>query len=392
MTNPESVPRPAARRYAPWLLLATLLLAGAAWWWLGRKPEPAAAPAKPIVQVAAVQRRAMPRVLETVGKVVAQASAEVRPQTGGVVRRVLIQDGERVRAGQKLFELDMQPLQASLAQAQAQWARDVALADDAAAAAARLQPLADKEYVSRRDYESAVNTQRSLRATAAASRTLIDQARISLGYATVVAPISGRAGAVLVKPGNLVAANNGTALLVINAMSPVEVAFTLPQAAARQLRDAMQEQPGQPLRVEARDSLTQQLRATGTLQFIDNALDASAGTVALKARFDNGDEKLWPGEFYAVRITLRVDEDAVVVPESAVQQGQAGPFVYVLQGGVATLRPVQVDRTLDGSAVVAKGLVAGETVLSAVPNNLRSGTAVQVAPAASSPASASAAP
>lgn len=356
-----------------------VLLAGAVWYFFF-KPKPSPPPAAPsfTVQVTRAALRPMPVVLQSVGRVVASASVEVRPQVSGVLRQVFIQDGERVTAGQKLFALDAQPLSATLAQAQAQWARDKALANDAAATQARLKPLADKEFVTAKEYESAVSNRLALEATAAATRTQIEQARIALGYATLTAPISGRAGAVLVKPGSLVSTGGTTPMLVINALSPVEVAFSLPQAELQALREAMAKAT---LAVEARDSLTQQLRAVGELVFIDNALSEAAGTIGVKARFTNTDEKLWPGEFYAMRITLRTD-NAVTVPERALQQGQNGPYVYVAEGGKAVLRLVKVARVLDGTVAVASGLTEGETVLINLPNNLRDGSAVKVAPPA----------
>ncbi len=389
----QTSPQPRRNGWLLALLLLLLLAAGlAAWWWLSRTPPAAAPPRVLEVQVTSAELRPMPVLLNSVGKVVAQASVEVRAQTSGVLRQVFVQDGQLVKAGQPLFALDAQPLLAALALAQAQWVRDTALADDAVAAQARLKPLAEKEYVTARDYELAVSNRRSLQASAAATLTLIEQARIALAYATINAPIAGRAGAVLVKPGNLVAVNAATPLLVINAISPLELAFALPQEQARQLREAMNksDKSGAPaLAVEARDSLTQQLRASGELVFIDNTLDAVSGTVTLKARFANADEALWPGEFYAVRITLRTDAAALTVPERALQQGQAGPFVYVLDGGVARLRPLTVDRLLDGRAVITAGLKAGEVVIASVPSNLREGTAVRAIAAAASAAAPS---
>ena len=361
------------------LVLLVLLVAGAAWWFLGRTTKAPAPAARIEVQVTQAQTRAMPVVLQSVGKVVAQASVEVRPQTGGVLREVFIKDGQRVLAGQKLFALDAQALAAALAQAQAQWARDKALADDAAAAQARLKPLAAKEYVTAREYELAVSTQASAQATANATRTLIDQARIALAYASITSPIAGRAGAVLGKPGNLVAANSSTPLVVINALSPVELVFSLPQSESQRLRDAMAAAaPGQRLSVEARDSLSQKKRATGELVFIDNALNDQSGTITAKARFANADELLWPGEFYAAVITLKTDAAALTVPERSLQQGQNGPYVYLFENGTAKLRQLTVDRVLDGYAVVTSGLKVGDTVLASVPSNLRDGSAVLV--------------
>lgn len=399
MTNNE-IPAPPAidstrqRSRATRWLLAMLLLAAPGWWYLHRPPStPAAAPAPLAVQVEAVGRRAMPVVLLSVGKVLAQSSAEIRPQASGMIRRVFISDGETVVRGQKLFELESQPLAAALAQAQAQWARDRALADDARAAQARLKPLADKEYVTAREYETAVNAARSLQAAAAASRAQVDQARIALGYSIITAPISGRAGAVLVKPGNLVAQNNPTPLIVINATQPVDLAFSMPQQQLRLLRDALDRAPPpKRLAVEARDSLSQDLRAVGELTFLDNAVSDSAGTLAARARFSNAGEVMWPGEFYAVRITLRTDDAAMVVPERALQQGQDGPFVYIVDDGRARMRLLRVDRVLDGLAVVSSGLQGGEAVLTAVPANLRDGTAVRIIQAPAAPAAPAARP
>ena len=370
------------------LLLLLLVAAGLGWWFFGRTAKvPVALP--PIeVQVTQALSQAMPVVLQSVGKVVAQATVEVRPQTGGVLRQVFIQDGARVVAGQKLFSLDAQPLASALVQAQAQWARDTALADEASAAQARLKPLAEKEYVTAQEYATAVSNSVSLRATAAATRTLIEQARIALAFATITAPISGRAGQVLVKPGTLVAVSSTTPLVVINALSPIEVVFSLPQDTARRLRDAMAAAPATPMAVEARDSLSQKVRAVGALVFIDNALGDQSGAIAVKARFANADEALWPGEFYAMRITLATQAAAVTVPERTLQQGQSGPYVYLLQDGVARLRPLQVDRVLDGLAVVTAGLKAGDTVLASIPANLRDGSAVRAAAAPPVPAPA----
>ncbi|MDF3832463.1 efflux RND transporter periplasmic adaptor subunit [Cupriavidus basilensis] len=364
---------------AAFLALVCLGLAVAAG--LFFRPAAKPAPAAPLaVQVIAAAVAPTPVVLQAVGKVTAQASVEVRPQTSGVLRKVWISEGQRVVAGQRLFELDAQPLKATLAQAQAQYARDLALADDAAAAQARLEPLANQEFVTAREYESAVSSQRTLRAAAAATRTQIEQARIALGYANITTPIAGRAGAVLVKPGNLVSSGNGTALVVINALSPVDIAFSLPQDDARRLRQAMK---AGDLDVEARDSRTQALRAKGRLVFFDNALNDASGTILLKARFANADEALWPGEFHAVRIVLGMQDDAVLIPERALQQGQAGAYVYVVDGNKARIRQLKVDRVLDGQAVIASGLRGGEMVVLAVPASLRDGTAVTPQRAAS---------
>ena len=355
----------AGRRGLAGALLA--LLAGVAWYgWAASRPttEPAATPtaATLVVRIARAEQRAMPRVLEAVGKVLPSSSAEVRPQASGLLREVYIHDGDTVAAGQPLFSIDPQPLRASWAQARAQWSRDQALADDAAQAEQRLRPLAAKEYVSAKELESAVHATAALRAAAEGSRAQVEQARIALGYTTVRAPIAGRAGAVLVKPGNVLAAGT-SALVVINQASPAEVAFALPQRALSALREAQAlSAPALGLTVEARDSASGRLRARGRLVFIDNA-----------------DEALWPGEFCTVRIVLGVDAAAVTVPEAALQQGQHGPYVFAVQEGVARLRAVTLARRLDGRAVIAEGLQGEERVVLAAPSRLRDGMTVQAA-------------
>lgn len=368
------------RRFA-WLALAAVLALIGAWaiFEVLHRPQKEAGPTPIDVQVTQAATRAVPAIVDAVGKVVAHDSVEVRPQTGGVIRQVLIEDGQQVRAGQKLFVLDSAALQASLTQARAQWAHDQALADDAAAAARRMKPLAEREFVTAREYESAVHTRISLQASADATKATIAQARIALGYATVTAPIDGKAGAILVKPGALVTADNAMPLVVINAVEPVDLQFSVPQAAIDRIRSAASaDRSGLGLRVDARDSLNGALRATGVLAFVDNAFDDSSGTIALKATFANAGQALTPGAFYGVRLTLRVDPAVITVPERSLQQGQNGPFVYRVVDGKAVATTVRVDRVVEGVAVIVGGLRAGDTLLAGVPSTLRDGSPVRV--------------
>lgn len=384
-------PPATGRRWWIWFVLALVgagLAIGA--WKLLHPAKKAEAPRPVDVQVTQAELRSVPVVVDAVGKVLAHASVEVRPQTGGVIRRVLIQDGQQVRAGQPLFVLDASTLEANLAQARSQWAHDQALADDAAAAAARMKPLAEREFVTAREYESAVSTHTSLQAAADATKATIAQARIALGYATVTAPISGKAGAILVKPGALVTADNATPLVVVNSLAPVDIQFAVPQSVIDAVRAAASaDRSGLGLRVDARDSLSHALRATGVLAFVDNAFDDSSGTIALKATFANADQALTPGAFYGVRITLRTDRAVTTVPERAVQQGQDGPFVYVVTQGRAHARRIGVDRVVEGIAVVTQGLRPGEALLASVPSTLRDGSPVRIPSAGVAASSAS---
>lgn len=353
------------------------LVTAVAWASLGgitkRQPTPNAP--KLTVQVAVAEVRATPQVLEAVGKVLPSASVEVRAQVGGLLKSVLIKDGDRITLGQPLFAIDAEPLKAVLAQAEAQWARDKALADIALDTETRLRPLAEKKVTTAKEFSSAVNLRISLQAAAEASHTQIDQARILLDYADIRSPIAGRAGAVLVKPGNLLITGGTSPLLVINTISPSELVFAVPQQALASLRAARAEGT---LKVEARDNRTQQLRATGELAFNDNAFNDASGTINVKARFENDDEALWPGEAVAIRVILRIEPAAVSIPEQALQQGQSGSYVYLVVDGKARLQTLKVARILDGRAVVTEGLTGGEFVVLSIPSNLRDGTAVDV--------------
>lgn len=367
------------------LAAAVLLVLAVLAWRHATQGHGAAAPPALAVSTLRVERRAVADVLEASGKIIASQSAEVRAQASGVLLDVLIGDGDTVKAGQPLFRIDAQPLRAALAQAQANLAKDQAQAQDAQQTEARLKPLADEQFVSAQDYQNALNNLHSARASVAAAKALVDEARIALGYAEVRAPIDGRAGAVLVKPGNLVSASSASPLLVINSVQPADVAFALPQQQVLRLRAAQQRDGARALPVIAFDPNSAAELERGELFFTDNAFDDGSGTLGLRARFANTAQRLWPGQFVTLRVVLDEGTDALAVPESALQQGQQGPYVYVVSGGKAVLRPLSVARIYDGFAVVSKGLSAGDEIVRAVPNNLRDGMAVQTQATGTSP-------
>lgn len=357
-----------------------VLVAGSliAWSQLGRtSKDTAAAPvAKLGVEVAEVKIGPVPEVLEATGKILASASVEIRAQVGGQLKSVLIKDGDHIEIGQPLFEIDDIPLKAALALAEAQWQKDKALADNALDTETRLRPLSLTGATTKKDYVTAVNTRISLQGAADASKAQIEQAHIALGYSRIVSPIAGRAGAILVKAGNLLSTATGTVpLVVINSVTPAEVQFSIPQQAFEHLRLA---QSREPLTVEIRDTGHTKLRARGTLAFLDNAFNDLSGTITLKARIPNANEELWPGEFVAVRVLLRTEPEALSVPEVALQQGQNGPYVYVADAGKAKIQPVKVARIIDGRAVIAEGLSTGQSVLTRIPTNLRDGSLIDV--------------
>lgn len=374
------VARPTAPKWLVYAIVVLLPVMMAYAAWSTMDPRVKNANAKPAaklgVEVAEVQIGPMPDVLEATGKALPSSTVEIRAQVGGILKSVLVKDGDRIEVGQPLFEIDDVPLKAALALAEAQWEKDKALAENALDTETRLKPLAQSGATTKKDYVTAVNMRVSLMAAADASKAQIEQARIALGYAKIASPIAGRAGAILVKAGNLISTANGAVpLLVVNAVTPADVQFSIAQHAFKLLRKA---QTDEVLPVEIRDTGRAQLRARGTLAFLDNAFNELSGTIMLRARISNEREELWPGEFVAVRIVLRTDPQAVSIPEVVLQEGQAGSYVFVAANGQARLRQVKVSRIVDGRAVITDGLSSGDKVITRLPTNLRDGSNIDI--------------
>jgi len=200
----------------------------------------------------------------------------------------------------------------------------------------------------------------ALAASVRADKAAIDKARIDLSYCSIQSPIDGRTGAVLVHPGNLVK-DNDAVLVVLNQIHPIYVTFSVPE---QHLADIKRYQAEAPLKVEASAPNQEQAVSRGVLSFIDNAVDSTTGTIKLKATFQNPDNRLWPGQFVNVALTLMTQANAVVVPSQAVQTGQAGQYVFVVkQDMTAELRPVVAGNSIAGRTVIQKGVAAGETLI-----------------------------
>jgi multidrug efflux system membrane fusion protein len=255
-----------------------------------------------------------------------------------------------------LFVIDRRPLQAELAQAEAAMARDEAQARNAAAQAARYADLVKKDFVTREEYDRVTATAASARATVAADRAVVENARVQLSYTEIRSPMNGRTGSLMVHAGNLVRANDTTPLVVINQISPIRVTFSVPQENLGAIG------AGRSLSVKA--TAPQGREAQGTLSFIDNAVNQSTGTVTLKATFANSDRALWPGQFVNVSVALSNRAGAFVIPTRAVQSGQRGTYVYVVKSDQQVeMRPIKVERDIAQETIVASGLTAGETVV-----------------------------
>jgi len=323
---------------------------------------PAAAQQGPVpISAALVLQKEMPIAVELIGTVEAVASVAVHAQLTGELTSVNFREGDEVTKGQELFTLDRRPLDAALRQVQANLNRDVAQLENARVQLERVQGLAERGIATREQLDTGRTSVTALEATVAADRATVENAEVQIAYATIRAPISGRVGKLLVSVGNLVRANDTSPLVVINQLAPIYVAFAVPE---KQLPELNRYRARGPITVEARPPTDSAPAGKGTLAFLDNAVDASTGTIAARATFANGDHRLLPGQFVNVRVTLDSDPHAIVLPAAAVQDSQQGKFVYVV-GADRTVdrRLVQIDRTVGAEMVVRDGVRPGELVV-----------------------------
>ena len=337
-----------------------------------------------IVKAARAIVKPMPVLIDAVGTVEPEQSVQVRAQVSGVLQSVLFKEGDKVKAGQLLFQIDPRTFQAQYNQALAALARDRAQLENARAQEQRLAPLLKQEFITRQEYDVAVTSAKSLEATVQAGQAAVEQSRIQLEYSRIVAPISGRTGQLAVRAGNLVPASGGGAPLVtINSTDPILVSFSIPE---RQLEEIRRFQQGQGIRIEIHPDQSGPSVAEGNLVFIDNTVTAQTGTVLLKTRVDNAKEVIWPGQFVNVRIVLTIEPNAVVVPEVAVQPGQQGSFVYLIDAdSKVRVQPVTVSRQIGNEVVIASGVKAGDQVITEIPQALQEGATVRLAGAEGAP-------
>lgn len=349
-------------------LLACLLLVAACG--DGKPPAPAPTP----VTVGMVKQGPVPYELSATGTIEPMQTVAVAPQVSGQILHVAFHEGDNVKKGQVLFEIDPRPFRAALQQAQANLAGAKARAEQAEQQAKRYATLAEKEFVTAQQSDQARTDALAATATLAASQAAVDEARLNLQYATIRAPISGRTGSLLVREGNLVRASDPSPLVTINQIRPILARFSVPAGNLAELQ--RRRDSGLPVRVEPTAGGQ---ASTGTLDFINNAVDTTTGTILLKARFPNEEGLLWPGEFVNVRIRLYVQDSALTVPAPAVVAGQNGTFVFSIKpDSTAAMVPVTVERTNDSLAVVTADLEPGSEVVTDGQILLRDGAKVQV--------------
>ncbi len=332
----------------------------------------AAAPAGPPVSVTTVkaQQRDLPVLITATGTVAALSSVDVRPQTTTLVTQVHVKEGQFVKAGQLLFTLDPRADEANVAKARAQLARDEAALADAQRQLTRSQELLAQNFISQGALDTNQTAVQTQAAAVTSSRAALDAARLALSYTRITAPGAGRLGAITVFPGSSVQANQ-TTLVSITQLDPITVAFSLPQ---RYLADALAALKDGGARVAA-TAPDATVPTEGRLKFVDNAVDASSGTVKVKAEFGNRDGKLWPGAFVNVAMTASTIKDAVIVPQAAIIQSARGPLVYAVKEDKAVSRPVEV-LYAQGEDAAVSGVKAGDRIVLDGRQNLRPGATV----------------
>jgi membrane fusion protein, multidrug efflux system len=350
-------------------MLVVLLLVAAC-----SAPPPAKAPPVP-VQIASAIQVSAPVVVAANGMVEPMQTVAVQAQVGGTLQSVTFHEGDEVSAEQILFRIDPRPYEAAVRQAEAALSRSQVQADNAKRDADRYRTLAEQDYVTKSQADQAVAAAAAAAATVEADRAAAETARLNLSYTTIRAPIAGRTGSLLVRQGNLVRPN-AEPLVVINQLRPILVRFPVLQrdfpalhrkAAERQLE----------VRVATVDSVA--IPEMGALSFLDNAVDSLTGSVIAKARFANAGNRLWPGEYVRVTVQLDVENGAIAVPSRALQAGQDGSYVFVVDHDhKAQMRPVSTGRIVGDLTVVTAGITVGERVVVDGQSRLSPGASVDI--------------
>jgi membrane fusion protein, multidrug efflux system len=367
--NPR--PRPAAALAGAACALAALAAVGC-----GRTDRgPSGAPPRVPVLTGKVERRTMPVSFRAIGHVEAIETVGIKARAGGELQKVWFEEGKSVHAGEALFTIDPRQYQAALDQAKAILARDEALLAKAVEDTKRYAVLVDKDFVTKEQYAQIVANAAALRAAVAADEASVEAAKLNLSYCSITAPVTGRTGNLMVRVGNLIKADDSTPMVTINQTMPIYVSFSIPA----QLLPSVRAKRDDKVTVEATDPDGSGAPSVGLLSFIDNAVDTTTSTILLKATFPNRDERLWPGQFVDVTVTLGEEPDRVVCPASAVQSGQQGHYVFVVKDdSTVEMRPVKVARMDETNAVIDSGLSGGETVVTDGQLRLVPGAAVTV--------------
>jgi membrane fusion protein, multidrug efflux system len=352
-------------------------------WYATQASAPrAASPAVP-VRAAAVKRQDVPVVLSGLGTVQAFNSVLVKSRVDGQIIKINFTEGQNVRAGDVLVEIDPAPFEATLAQAQATKLKDEAQLENARLDLERFSRLSTTNAISKQQMDTARALVAQLDATVKADQAVIDMAQTQLNYTRIRSPIDGRVGTRLIDAGNFVrGANDAAGIVTINQLNPINVAFALPADTLPRIKASAQ---NGDVRVVAQDSAGTDL-LFGKLAVIDNLINPATATINYKATFDNSAEVLWPGQFVNVRVELEVRRDVVAVPATAVQQGPDGPYAFVVgENRRVQKRALKVAALTKAVAIIDDGLQPGDVVVTEGQYRIQAGTVVEVLPDSAKP-------
>ena len=365
-------------------LIGLLLLGGAGYWaWQRPVAEPAAPAGKPgagrpfPVQAVVVKPGDIDITLAALGTVTARNTVTVKPRVDGQLVRINFREGERVKAGEVLAEIDSRPFQAQLDQVSGQLARDQALLANARLDLERYRGLLAKDSIAKQQVDVQEAQVRQYEGVVKADQALVDSAQLQLSFTKVTAPLAGRLGLRQVDVGNMVRSSDAAGLVVITQTQPINVLFTIPSDNLSPVVSRLR--AGESLTVEAFERDGKAKLATGHLQTVDNQIDTATGTVKLKAEFANADDRLFPNQFVNVRLRVETRKEALLIPLAALQRGTKGNFVYVVgPESAVSVRPVVPGPASGDVVAIEQGLSAGEQVVTDGLDKLREGAKVEV--------------
>lgn len=377
-----------------WLIFIVVMavLAGGVWWVVHKqnasmgkgfkgKFDPSDRPVP--VLTATVATRDVNVFLHALGTVTSKNTVVVKSRVDGLLEKVLFREGQMVKAGQVLAQLDAKPFQVALEQAQAQLMKDKSLLENAKRDAARYQDLLAKNSIAKQTADTQFALVKQYEATVAADQAQVDNARINLGYCRIVAPISGRVGLRAVDAGNMVHQSDANGIVSIVQLEPITAVFSIPEDKLPQVQAAMKGNAKVP--VNALDKAQNTTLSKGYLLTTDNQIDSATGTIKAKAEFANTDQALFPNQFVNVDVLVDVAKNALVVPVAAIQQGREGDFVYIAQpDNTVKLANVTTGPQDDEVVTITKGLEAGQVVVVDGSGKLKDGSKIKVVNAAKS--------
>jgi membrane fusion protein, multidrug efflux system len=345
----------------------------------GKKEDPSKSKRDRVVPVTVttVEEKTVPVQLTAIGNVEPLATVAIKSRVTGELKQVHFQEGQDVNQGALLFTLDPDPFEADLQKAQANLAKDIALAKKADEDLRRYSDLVKKDYISQEQYDQSVTNLEALKAQIKADYAAAEAARLQVSYCFIRSPLTGRTGSLLAHKGNMIKANDDNKnMVVINQIQPIYGTFALPE---QNLADLKKYSAAGKLKIKAIIDKNQERPEEGVVSFIDNAVDKTTGTILVKGVFPNREKRLWPGQFVNVILALTTQSNTLIIPTQAIQTGLEGHYVFVIKPDQkAEARPVVISRSLDGQTVIEKGLKAGEVVVTDGQFQLVSGTKVQI--------------